>query len=149
MEAAIANETRLRRDPAHGLIAGVLAGFAQRLQVDPVILRVAFAIAVVATGGLALIAYAAAWLWMPATDGRPAPIVKTLGGVAVGSRWRVAAGVSFLMLGALLVFRELGIWWSDALVWPLILAAGGAALLWRAAPARATSRSAGRTARGP
>jgi signal transduction histidine kinase len=128
---AIAPDTRLRRDPAHGLVAGVLAGFAQRLHIDPVILRVAFAIAVVATGGLALIAYAAAWLWMPAADGRPAPIFKTLGGVAVGSRWRVAVGVSFLMLGALLVFRELGIWWSDALVWPLILAAGGAALLWR------------------
>ena len=27
-------------------------------------------------------------------------------------------------------FRELGIWWTDALVWPLVLAAFGAALLW-------------------
>jgi signal transduction histidine kinase len=35
------------------------------------------------------------------------------------------------MLSALLVFRELGIWWSDALVWPLVLAAGGAGVLWR------------------
>src|SRR5947207_1091588 len=43
------------------------------------------------------------------------------------------------MLAALLVFRELGIWWTDSLVWPLVLAAAGAALLWRqsrpAAPA--------------
>jgi len=36
-----------------------------------------------------------------------------------------------MMLGALLAFRELGVWWSDALVWPLVLAAAGAALLWR------------------
>jgi signal transduction histidine kinase len=36
-----------------------------------------------------------------------------------------------LTLAALLAFRELGIWWSDALVWPLVLAASGATLLWR------------------
>jgi signal transduction histidine kinase len=30
----------------------------------------------------------------------------------------------------LLAFRELGLWWSDPLVWPLVLAAFGAALLW-------------------
>ena len=35
------------------------------------------------------------------------------------------------MLSALLVFRQLGIWWSDPLVWPLVLAAFGAALLWQ------------------
>ncbi len=45
--------------------------------------------------------------------------------------WRIAAGVGLLTLAALLVFRELGLWWSDALVWPLILASSGVALLWR------------------
>jgi signal transduction histidine kinase len=36
-----------------------------------------------------------------------------------------------LTLAVLLSFRELGIWWSDALAWPLVLAASGGALLWR------------------
>jgi signal transduction histidine kinase len=36
-----------------------------------------------------------------------------------------------LSLSLLLVLRELGIWWSDALAWPLVLAAAGGALLWR------------------
>jgi signal transduction histidine kinase len=39
-------------------------------------------------------------------------------------------GVGFLTVAILLVFRQLGVWWSDALVWPLALAAFGVALLW-------------------
>jgi signal transduction histidine kinase len=46
------------------------------------------------------------------------------------ANWRVAAGVGFLTLSFLLVLRELGLWWSDALIWPLILAASGATLIW-------------------
>ena len=43
----------------------------------------------------------------------------------------VALGVGFLLLSVLLTFRELGLWFSDALVWPLVLVATGGALLWR------------------
>jgi signal transduction histidine kinase/phage shock protein PspC (stress-responsive transcriptional regulator) len=127
---------RLRRDPEHGLVAGVLAGFGRRLGVDPVVLRIGFVVAVVASGGVALIGYAIAWATMPAPGGQ-APL--RLGGLALrlSSGWRVALGTGLLMLAALLVFRELGIWWSDALVWPLVLAAGGAALLWRTSRASA------------
>jgi two-component sensor histidine kinase len=39
--------------------------------------------------------------------------------------------VGLLTLAGLLAFRELGIWWSDALVWPLVLAAAGVTLLLR------------------
>jgi signal transduction histidine kinase len=38
--------------------------------------------------------------------------------------------VGLLTLAVLLAFRQLGVWWSDALAWPLVLAAFGAALLW-------------------
>jgi signal transduction histidine kinase len=47
-----------------------------------------------------------------------------------------------LTLSALLVFRELGVWWSDALVWPLVLAISGAALLWRQSRAMAPGPAA-------
>ena len=128
--AAPAPPRRLCRDPDHAIVAGVLAGFARRLDIDPIILRVAFVVVVVASGGLALIAYGVAWATMPGPGGRAA---LRLGGTTVASErgWRLAAGAGLLMLAALLVFRQLGIWWSDALVWPLVLAAGGAALLWR------------------
>src|SRR3954471_21017259 len=121
---------RLHRDPSRGLVAGVLAGLGERTRIDPVVLRVAFVIAAIATGGLMLLAYLVAGAALPAAGGRPAPLARLGRLPRVRGDWRVATGVGLLTLSALLAFRELGIWWSDALVWPLVLAAFGAALLW-------------------
>jgi phage shock protein PspC (stress-responsive transcriptional regulator)/two-component sensor histidine kinase len=133
--AAVARSARFRRDSEHGIVAGVLAGLARRLGVDPIIVRVGFVVLVIATGGLALVAYALAWAALPATGERSGTRLEGLrglgGSLAIGRGWRVAVGAGLLMLAALLAFRELGLWWSDQLVWPLVLAAGGAALLWR------------------
>ena len=54
--------------------------------------------------------------------------------------WRVAAGVGLLALSFLLTLRALGIWFSDAAVWPVVLTCSGLALLWRQSglPRRAT-----------
>jgi signal transduction histidine kinase/phage shock protein PspC (stress-responsive transcriptional regulator) len=131
--STVAPAAELRRDREHAVVAGVLAGVAQRLGVDPVIVRVVFVVATVATGGLAILGYALAWALMPTGD--VPPVAAT--GVArpavprIPGGWRVALGVGLLTLAALLAFRELGIWWSDALTWPLVLAAAGAVLLWR------------------
>src|SRR3954464_280078 len=121
----------LRRDMRRGMVGGVLAGLAQRTRVDVTVLRVAFVIAAVASGGLALLAYLVAWAAVPADGSAPAPRLRLGQWPRVRGDWRVAAGVGLLTLSALLAFRELGIWWSDALVWPLVLAAFGAALLWQ------------------
>jgi signal transduction histidine kinase len=43
----------------------------------------------------------------------------------------VAAGIALLVLSVLLLFRAWGIWFSDAVVWPVVLCAAGAALIWR------------------
>jgi phage shock protein PspC (stress-responsive transcriptional regulator) len=109
----------------------VLAGIGARTGIDPTVLRVAFLIAVVVSGGLALLAYLVAWAAIPDAGDRSAQLVRPGRLLRVRSDWRVAAGVALLTLSALLAFRELGIWWSDALVWPLVLAAFGAALLSR------------------
>lgn len=120
--------TPLRRDPEGAVIAGVCAGLGTRFGVDPVLLRIGVVVLSVATGGLMVVAYALGWLLIPsAATGDPAQRPRSRlrrGG------WRVAAGAGLVALSALLVFRELGIWWSDAFVWPLVLAAFGAALLW-------------------
>ena len=93
-------------------------------------------IAVLFTGGLALVAYVFAWIAIPVDERQEAEArpgrrgERSLASIPV-SNWRVAAGVGFLTLSFLLVLRELGIWWSDAIIWPAILAASGAALLWR------------------
>ncbi|MGH2952895.1 MAG: ATP-binding protein [Solirubrobacterales bacterium] len=124
---------KLERDPADALVGGVCAAIARRLGIDPVIVRVGFVIVVLASAGVALIAYAVTWAVIPrassgASDASPA---KRSEPRRRSGNWRVAAGVGLLTLSLLLVLRELGIWWSDALIWPLILATSGAALLWR------------------
>src|SRR5215208_2010399 len=119
----------LHRDPADGWVAGVFAGLGDRLGVDPLILRVAFVVLAVATGGLALLGYLVAWAALPATEGRPAPLARFARVPRIRGDWRVALGVGLLTLSCLLAFRQLGIWWSDAVVWPLVAAAFGVALL--------------------
>jgi phage shock protein PspC (stress-responsive transcriptional regulator)/two-component sensor histidine kinase len=127
----------LVRDTDAGVLAGVCAGLANRLGIDPLLVRIGAVAITVATGGAAIAGYALAWFLMPAADGAPRPAVDALlARVPVGN-WRVAAGVGFLTLSLLLVLREVGLWWSDALIWPAILAASGAALLWRQSRAMA------------
>jgi signal transduction histidine kinase/phage shock protein PspC (stress-responsive transcriptional regulator) len=121
-------ERPLRRDPAAGIVGGVLAGIAAQLGWDVRLVRVLFLVGVVVTGGLLLAAYAVGWLLVPAAQpgGRAAPV--SVPGRRRG--WQLGLGVGLLTTSGLLVFRELGLWWSDAIVWPLVLAVAGATLLW-------------------
>jgi signal transduction histidine kinase len=117
----------LRRDPARGVLAGVAAGLARRVGVDPLIVRVGF-IAASAAGGMGLALYLIGWALMPGEDGATAPVERIAGR---RETWLVVAGMVLLTLAALLLLREWGIWFSDKLVWPVILAAAGGALIWR------------------
>ena len=126
---------RLARDRSNAVAAGVCAGLGRRLGIDPVIVRIAFVIAAIATRGGAVAAYVLLWVFMDEGDREPASgdvnrLEAAVSRIKVGN-WRIAAGVGFLTLAFLLGLREIGLWWSDRLVWPLILAASGAALLWR------------------
>jgi signal transduction histidine kinase len=142
----------IRRDPERGLVAGVCAGIAERVGIDPIIVRLAFVAAALFSGaGLAV--YALAWVFLPMGEGE-----------ALGSRFRprrgsveIVAGVALLVLSAALLLRAAGWWVSDAVVWPSVVAAVGGALIWRqfvdpsedlAASAEPPSDGAGRPA-GP
>ena len=118
----------LRRDTSRGVAGGVLAGIAAFLKADPLLVRVLFAVGVIFTGGALLVGYVIAWALIPAADGTVGITLPRLG--SPGRRWHLSAGVGLLVLSALLIFRELGIWWSDAFVWPLALVGAGLALLW-------------------
>jgi signal transduction histidine kinase/phage shock protein PspC (stress-responsive transcriptional regulator) len=138
----------LRRDRAHGVIGGVCAGLGRRLGIDPMILRIGFVVAAGA-GGLGVILYALAWALLPAGDGDGRALMARAAGRREG--WMVASGLVLLMLAVLLLFRAWGLWVGDAIVWPLILATGGGALIWRQsqgatvvdAPARERARPGG------
>jgi signal transduction histidine kinase len=116
-----------RRDPERGIIAGVAAGIARRLRIDPIIVRVAFVAASVA-GGAGLAVYLLAWALMPSEGSARAPIERLAGR---RDTWLVVAGMVCLSLAALLLLREWGLWFSDQFVWPVILVAAGGALIWR------------------
>jgi signal transduction histidine kinase/phage shock protein PspC (stress-responsive transcriptional regulator) len=144
--SAVAGTPRLHRDLRRGIVGGVLAGLARRTEIDPVVLRVVFVVAAVASGGLALLGYLVAWAALPAEGDASASrrVSGHLPRIRVRSDRRVATGVGLLTLSALLAFRQLGIWWSDALVWPLVLAAFGAALLWGRSRVARTARERAR-----
>lgn len=121
----------LRRDPSNGMVAGLCAGLAKSLQIDPLLLRIAFGASTLASGvGFAV--YGLAWILMPAEDEDVAPAVAA---ARTASQRRAAvevgAGVGFLLVALLLAFRELGLPFSDVLTWPLVLVAAGGALIWR------------------
>jgi phage shock protein C len=56
---------QLRRPTTDRIVAGVCSGLGRYFGLDPVLIRVLFAIAVVFTGGLALLAYPVLWFLMP------------------------------------------------------------------------------------
>jgi phage shock protein PspC (stress-responsive transcriptional regulator)/two-component sensor histidine kinase len=109
------------------MLGGVCAGLGARLGIDPLILRVGF-VAGAAAGGLGIAAYAICWALLPAEGESRARVSRVIGR---RESWQVAGGIGCLLLAVLLLFRAWGIWVGDALVWPLVLATGGAALIWR------------------
>jgi signal transduction histidine kinase len=123
----------MRRDRAAGWLGGVCAGIARRYGIDPALVRVVFVVAT-AAGGFGIFLYALLWLVIPAGETQRRRRLPTGRGAI-----EVAAGTGLLLMSVLLGFRELGIWFSDAVVWPLVLIASGGALIWRgtatAAPA--------------
>ncbi|HEV2812340.1 MAG TPA: PspC domain-containing protein, partial [Solirubrobacteraceae bacterium] len=126
----------LRRPNDGRVLAGVCAGVAERIGADPLLVRVAFIAA--ATTGVGFGLYALGWALMP-SDGSPAPVRRIRTGRAAVE---VGLGTGFLVLSALLAMRALGLWFSDAVAWPLVLVAAGGALLWRQSQTRAAAAAA-------
>jgi phage shock protein C len=56
---------QLRRSRYDRMLGGVCAGIARYLGVDPVAVRVGYAVVALITGGLALLAYPVLWILMP------------------------------------------------------------------------------------
>jgi phage shock protein PspC (stress-responsive transcriptional regulator) len=117
----------LRRDRRSKVIAGVCGGLGRHLDIDPVVFRILFAV-LSFVGGIGLLAYAAAWLFVP-QGGAESSIVHRL---LTGKNPLVAVLVTIgLVLGALTSARALFNGVSN--LWPMFMLAGavGAVLIWR------------------
>ena len=95
------------------VLAGVCAGLAERLGVDPTLVRLVFALLAFASGA-GIVAYLGAWLLLPAPDASPTSGARRIGGVIV------------LIWAAVLSLHGLGL--DNSFVFPLALVAAGAAL---------------------
>lgn len=111
----------LRRSRSDRLLAGVAGGLAARLRLDPVYVRAAVVLLSLAAG-VGLVAYLLLWAVVPeAPDDLPAP--------PPSADARRPLGFGCIVLALLLVCREVGLWFDDALMWPLALAVVGSTVI--------------------
>jgi signal transduction histidine kinase len=116
----------LSRRSQHKLIAGVASGLGDKFGIEPTLVRLAFVVLAFA-GGAGIVLYGAGWLFLPLDAGADAghrprrqrsrnDLVQLL---ALGA----------VTLGVLLLAKAVGLGFSDALLWPIVLAAMGTALI--------------------
>jgi signal transduction histidine kinase len=103
---------QVERTDNGAVVAGVCAGVARTLGVDPTFVRLVFALLAFASGA-GIVAYIGAWAMLP-----PAP----------AQRARRIVGTVLLIWGAILALSGLGV--AHSIVWPLLIVSAGA-VLWR------------------
>lgn len=122
-------QTRLMRSDTDKMIAGVCGGLAAYLGVDPVLVRLAFVILLLASGvGLAL--YVILWIVMP-TASRVPPEIRIMDEEMPGdpsaykTRFSPSAtvGVLLILFGAFFLLSQMG--GMPGYIWPIILIAAG------------------------
>jgi signal transduction histidine kinase len=119
-----ASSAAIVRSRDNRVLLGVAGGLGERLGVDPVLVRVAFAVLAIA-GGAGLALYLLAWAVSVEPDGelvRDRPVRRPAA--------RQAFALGLVVLGSLLLLREIGLWFGDQIVWPIALAAAGSAVIW-------------------
>jgi signal transduction histidine kinase/phage shock protein PspC (stress-responsive transcriptional regulator) len=129
----------LRRRPDEGLVGGVCAGVAARLDLNLRFVRI-MAVLLGGVGGIGLGVYALAWALVPVapeSEGR----ARHAGG------WREALMIIFAVVAVQWLLRRLGLGLGQAIFWPVVLGVCGLALVWRPTvgpPPAAPSPAAGR-----
>jgi signal transduction histidine kinase len=105
------------------MVAGVAAGLGEQLGIDPFVVRLAFVVLATA-GGAGLVAYILLWALAHNATGATADIP------ARKPSLRQAVAVGFILIGLLLMLRAIGLWFADALTWPVAAAAIGSMIIW-------------------
>jgi phage shock protein PspC (stress-responsive transcriptional regulator) len=144
----------LTRDPARAVLGGVAAGFGRHLDVDPVLVRVAFVVLAFANG-LGVLLYLACWALVPREGAAAAVGSAGVEGALAGAREaaeeaaraigrsaedaggaRLVIGYGLIALGVVLLLHNLDwirwpSWARFEVLWPVILVGMGAGLVRR------------------
>jgi signal transduction histidine kinase len=119
----IATALRYRpvRSRSDRIIAGVAGGLAEQLGIDAVLVRLAFVVLTFA-GGFGVAVYLFCW-----ARGTDAAALKT---TPVREPPLRIAALGMIFVGLLILLRETGLWFGDALVLSVTLGAAGSAIIW-------------------
>jgi phage shock protein PspC (stress-responsive transcriptional regulator) len=149
---------RLYRSRTDTVIGGVASGLAAYLDADPALVRIAWAILVVVTGGAALIVYIVCWIVVPEEHETPvvpvgepqtdpvtgeviAPVAATpatpTASKGVGGSAGVVVGIGLVLVGVWFLLREYLPEINWGLLWPLVLVGVGALILFTSMRRRA------------
>lgn len=115
--------TRPRRPRRGRKIAGVASGIANRYRIDPVLVRVGFAVAAI-YGGAGVLIYLLGWLFLPEQDDEVSPIESLFG------KGRSSTSSGFTLLLGIATVPVLGWFFSGAFTgsfssWTSLLVVGG------------------------
>ena len=114
------------------MVAGVAAGLADWLGVDPIVVRIAFVVLTLSSG-IGIVLYGLCWLAIPEEGKDSVELPRFLTahrGRSVRDVRRLGA-LGLVLLGGLLFLRDSGLWVGDRVVWPAVLAAIGLVVIWR------------------
>lgn len=115
----------LRRSAADQVVGGVAGGLGHYFALDPVLVRIAFVLLVLA-GGSGLLLYIVLWIVIPeATPDEDVAAVagdrRELGGLIVGG--------ALVVIGAIILLRRVVPWFDSEVVWALLLVGLGGYIL--------------------
>jgi signal transduction histidine kinase/phage shock protein PspC (stress-responsive transcriptional regulator) len=117
---SVVRSMTLRRSARDRLVTGTAGGLAERLRVDPTVVRLAFVLLTLA-GGLGLLIYGLGFV----VSSEPEPDVasphtpRPVRTIATGA----------IVAGSLLVLRDFGVWFGDPIVVPVTIAVLGSAVI--------------------
>ncbi len=122
--AAASPRTGLVRDP-YSRLGGIASGLAHRYGWDPTLVRLIFVVALIASGGGALLLYVVAWVVVPRATVWPPTPVRNPAGSGLSNR---EVGIAIAVAGVL-AFLVAGAGTTGAILVPLALIGGGIWLL--------------------
>lgn len=123
---------KLYRSRKDAMVAGVCGGIAEYAGIDSAIVRLIFAVMVMA-GGIGVLAYFLAWVIVPegSNDGtfESADGPNKLHMELSGDKLRMIMGFGFIGLGVLFIINKFVPWFTFDIFWPAVLIMIGALIL--------------------
>jgi phage shock protein C len=130
---------RLYRSRQHKVFAGVCGGLGEYFDIDPAFIRI-LAMVLILVHGIGLIAYLVALIAMPRAPLQTAPTAEDAAASVVepaippkepSALNKYFPGIILIALGLIFLADRLIWWFHWRYMWPLILIAIGAAMLWK------------------